>query len=107
MSVVDNFVGKYNYYSQVHIKCDQYYVQKELSMTGHEIGAAGSNELIYTVLMMQNNFIAPNINIEEIDEDCQGIHLVVNDAIEVPIHIAMSNSFGFGGVNTCLILENI
>lgn len=45
-------------------------------MTGHESAAAGSNELIYTVLMLENGFIAPSINIEEIDEECQGIEIV-------------------------------
>lgn len=80
-------------------------VSSTKSMTGHEIAAAGSNELIYTLLMMQNDFIAPNINIEEIDEKCQGIHIVANHAINAPIRVAMSNSFGFGGVNTCLIVK--
>lgn len=81
------------------------YVSSTKSMTGHEIAAAGSNELIYTVLMMKNNFIAPTINIEEIDEECQGIDIVANNAIDAPIHTAISNSFGFGGVNTCLVVQ--
>jgi 3-oxoacyl-[acyl-carrier-protein] synthase-1 len=81
------------------------YVSSTKSMTGHEVAAAGSNELIYTILMLQNHFVAPNINIEEIDEACRGIHIVANEAIESPIRIAMSNSFGFGGVNTCLIVK--
>jgi 3-oxoacyl-[acyl-carrier-protein] synthase-1 len=81
------------------------YVSSTKSMTGHEIGAAGSNELIYTLLMMNNNFIAPNINIEEIDQSCQGISIVANEAIDADIRIALSNSFGFGGVNTCLVVK--
>lgn len=83
------------------------FVSSTKSMTGHEIGAAGSNELIYTLLMMNNSFIAPNINIEEIDEGCRGINIVANNAIDAPIRIAMSNSFGFGGVNCCLIVKKL
>jgi 3-oxoacyl-[acyl-carrier-protein] synthase-1 len=83
------------------------FVSSTKSMTGHEIGAAGSNELIYTLLMMNNSFIAPNINVEEIDEECRGINIVANEAIDAPIRIAMSNSFGFGGVNSCLIIKKL
>jgi 3-oxoacyl-[acyl-carrier-protein] synthase I len=74
-------------------------------MTGHELGAAGSNELIYCLLMMQHNFIAPNVNVEEIDAQCLGINLVANQAREARIDVAASNSFGFGGVNTCIVLK--
>jgi 3-oxoacyl-[acyl-carrier-protein] synthase-1 len=81
------------------------YVSSTKSMTGHELGAAGSNEVIYCLLMMKNNFVAPNINIEERDPQCAGINLVANEAIEARINIAMSNAFGFGGVNTCVILK--
>ena len=80
-------------------------VSSTKSMTGHERGAAGSNELIYTLLMMEQNFIAPNINLEEIDPECGGIRIVANQPIEANIDIAASNSFGFGGVNTCVILK--
>jgi 3-oxoacyl-[acyl-carrier-protein] synthase-1 len=83
------------------------FVSSTKSMTGHEIGAAGSNELIYTTLMMRDGFVAPSINIEEIDEKCRGINIVANHAIEAPIRVAMSNSFGFGGVNACLILRSV
>jgi 3-oxoacyl-[acyl-carrier-protein] synthase-1 len=81
------------------------FVSSTKSMTGHEIGAAGSNELIYTALMMKDRFIAPNINIEKIDAECQGINILANEAIDAPIRVAISNSFGFGGVNTCLIIK--
>jgi 3-oxoacyl-[acyl-carrier-protein] synthase-1 len=83
------------------------FVSSTKSMTGHEIGAAGSNELIYTILMMKNNFIAPNINIEEVDPECGAINIVANSAIEESIRVAMSNSFGFGGVNTSLVFKKI
>ncbi|MFN3475987.1 MAG: beta-ketoacyl-[acyl-carrier-protein] synthase family protein [Candidatus Methylomirabilales bacterium] len=81
------------------------FVSSTKSMTGHELGAAGSNELIYTLLMMEHHFVAPNINIEEIDPQCAGINLVANQPLEARIDIALSNSFGFGGVNTCLVLR--
>jgi 3-oxoacyl-[acyl-carrier-protein] synthase-1 len=81
------------------------YVSSTKSMTGHELGAAGSNEIIYCLLMMEHNFIAPNINVEEIDPQCTGINLVANQAREDRIDVAASNSFGFGGVNTCMVLK--
>jgi 3-oxoacyl-[acyl-carrier-protein] synthase-1 len=81
------------------------HVSSTKSMTGHERGAAGSTELIYTLLMMEHNFIAPNINLEELDPQCSGINLVANQPIEGRIDIAASNSFGFGGVNTCILLK--
>ena len=81
------------------------YVSSTKSMTGHEQGAAGSNEIIYTVLMMEHQFIAPNINLQELDPECTGINLVANRAVEARISIAASNSFGFGGVNTCIVLK--
>jgi 3-oxoacyl-[acyl-carrier-protein] synthase-1 len=79
-------------------------VSSTKSMTGHELGAAGSTEVIYCLLMMQHNFVAPNINVEEIDPECGGINLVANQACETRIDVAASNSFGFGGVNTCLVV---
>src|SRR5690606_38360843 len=54
------------------------YVSATKSMTGHEQGAAGSNEIVYTLLMMAHHFIAPTINLEEIDPKCEGITLVAN-----------------------------
>lgn len=82
-------------------------VSSTKSMTGHEIGAAGSNEIVYTLLMMNRGFIAPSINIEEVDEQCRDIEIVANEAIDRPIDIAVSNSFGFGGVNAVLVLKRI
>ena len=79
-------------------------VSSTKSMTGHELGAAGSTELIYCLLMMQHHFVAPNINVEEIDPECGGINLVANQACETRIDVAASNSFGFGGVNRCLVV---
>ncbi|MGH8068669.1 MAG: beta-ketoacyl-[acyl-carrier-protein] synthase family protein [Candidatus Entotheonellia bacterium] len=81
------------------------YVSSTKSMTGHEQGASGSNEIVYTLLMMEHDFIAPNINLEELDAQCEGINVVANHAIAAKIDIAASNAFGFGGVNTCIILQ--
>jgi 3-oxoacyl-[acyl-carrier-protein] synthase-1 len=80
-------------------------VSSTKSMTGHELGAAGSNELIYCLLMMRHNFVAPTINVEELDPECGGINLVANQACEGQIDVAVSNSFGFGGVNTCIVMQ--
>jgi len=80
-------------------------VSSTKSMTGHESGAAGSNELVYTLLMMERGFCAPSINIDELDPDCAGIRVVANEAEPARIDVAISNSFGFGGVNTCLVLR--
>jgi 3-oxoacyl-[acyl-carrier-protein] synthase-1 len=81
------------------------YVSSTKSMTGHEQGAAGSNEIIYTLLMMEHQFIAPNINLVELDPACSSIKIVANRAFQAPIDVAASNSFGFGGVNTCIIIR--
>ncbi len=81
------------------------FVSSTKSMTGHETAASGATELIYTLLMMRHRFIAPSINIEELDPECAGINLVMNEAVETPIRVAMSNSFGFGGVNNALIVS--
>ncbi len=81
------------------------YVSSTKSMTGHEAGAAGSSELVYTLLMMAEGFVAPSINLDDLDPQCAGIKIAANEAVEAPIAVALSNSFGFGGVNTCLALR--
>jgi 3-oxoacyl-[acyl-carrier-protein] synthase-1 len=81
------------------------FVSSTKSMTGHETAAAGATELIYTLLMMQHGFIAPNINLQEVDPECAGMNIVANQAIDARVNIAMSNSFGFGGVNNVLIVS--
>ena len=74
------------------------------SMTGHSLGAAGVQEAIYSVLMMQNDFIAPNINVTELDEGAKGFDIVLEKR-DAKLNTVMSNSFGFGGVNACLIFK--
>ncbi len=72
------------------------------SLTGHALGAAGVNEAIYTLLMMENNFIAASANIENLDPAAAGLPIVLNRIDDVKIETAMSNSFGFGGTNATL-----
>ena len=74
------------------------------SLTGHSLGATGVQEAIYTLLMMQNNFIAGSINVETLDPEAEGTP-VVKESKEAKIDLAMSNSFGFGGTNATLILK--
>ena len=74
------------------------------SMTGHMLGATGSVEVAYTSLMIKNNLVAPTINLEEPDPDCD-LDYVPNNAVVYSINYAMSNSFGFGGTNACIILK--
>lgn len=76
------------------------------SQTGHEMWMAGASEIIYSMLMMQNGFIAPNLNFENPDED--SIHLnIPSKRIEKNFDIFLSNSFGFGGTNSTLIVKNL
>lgn len=75
------------------------------SMTGHSLGATGVQEAIYCILMMHNNFIAPNINVTELDEGAKPFDIVLQTR-EAKLDAVMSNSFGFGGANACLIFKN-
>ncbi|NLK85467.1 MAG: beta-ketoacyl-ACP synthase I [Aeromonadales bacterium] len=75
------------------------------SMTGHALGAAGVNESIFSILMMQNDFIAPSINIDELDEHAKKFDIVANVARNTKLETVMSNSFGFGGTNASIILR--
>ena len=70
---------------------------------GHTIGACGSMEAIFSILMMREGFLAPTLNLEQISEDCSGInHLQQTAAVQV--RRVLSNSFAFGGINASLIL---
>jgi len=80
------------------------HVSSTKSMTGHECWMAGASEVLYSVLMMQNNFIAPNINLEEPDEAASKLNLV-NKTLDKKFDVFLSNSFGFGGTNSALIIK--
>jgi len=79
-------------------------VSSTKSMTGHECWMAGASEVIYSTLMMQNDFIAPNINLENPDEDAAKLNLV-KTTLNKKIDIFLSNSFGFGGTNSALVVK--
>ncbi|AUJ70399.1 MULTISPECIES: beta-ketoacyl-ACP synthase I [unclassified Pseudoalteromonas] len=74
------------------------------AMTGHALGAAGVHEAIYSLLMLDNDFIAPSINIDELDEQAQGLD-IVTERRDGPLNTVMSNSFGFGGTNATLVMK--
>ena len=74
------------------------------SLTGHALGAAGSNESIYSLLMMEGGFLAQSPNIDELDEATAGVD-ILTAARELEVHTALSNSFGFGGTNASLIFS--
>ena len=80
------------------------YVSSTKSMTGHECWMAGASEIVYSMLMMQNNFVAPNINFENPDEDSAKLN-IAKTTIDKEINIFLSNSFGFGGTNSSLIIK--
>jgi 3-oxoacyl-[acyl-carrier-protein] synthase-1 len=79
-------------------------VSSTKGMTGHECWMAGASEVVYSLLMMQNDFIAPNVNFENPDEDSEKIN-VVPTMTEKKIDCFLSNSFGFGGTNSSLIIK--
>lgn len=74
------------------------------SMTGHECWMAGASEIVYSVLMMQNNFVAPNINLETPCEAAANLN-IARKTVDMPIDIILSNSFGFGGTNSALVIR--
>jgi len=82
------------------------YVSSTKSMTGHECWMAGASEVIYSMLMMQHSFVAPNINLENPDEDASKLNLV-NKTLNKKIDVFLSNSFGFGGTNSALIIKKL
>lgn len=73
-------------------------------MTGHECWMAGASEVVYSVLMMRGNFVAPNINLENPDEHSEPLNLATT-TVETEINTVLSNSFGFGGTNSALVIK--
>lgn len=76
------------------------------SLSGHALGAAGSNEAIYSILMMQNDFVCASANIQELDEQAEGLP-IVRENQNIKLNAVMSNSFGFGGTNATLIFSRV
>ena len=74
------------------------------SLSGHALGAAGVNESIYSLLMLQNDFVAESVNIENLDSEASGMP-IVRETKDVQLNRVLSNSFGFGGTNACLVFE--
>ena len=80
-------------------------ISSSKSLAGHSLGASGAQEAIYTMLMMQNNFIQASANIENMDEAAAGMPIVTKRMDNVDMNLAMSNNFGFGGTNACLVMK--
>ncbi len=77
------------------------------SMTGHSLGATGVQEAIYCILMMQNDFVCPSINVETLDEGAVGMPIALERIDGVDHQSVMSNSFGFGGTNCTLVMSKV
>ena len=82
------------------------WISSTKSMTGHECWMAGASEIVYSIIMMNHNFVAPNINLHHPDEDAVTLHLAT-ETVDTPIRTILSNSFGFGGTNSALIIQKI
>ena len=83
---------------------DKPMISSTKSMTGHSLGATGAHEAIYSIMMINENFIAPSINIESICDEAKGLDIVTN-AREAQLENILSNSFGFGGTNASLVIS--
>ncbi|KAA1244631.1 beta-ketoacyl synthase [Aquimarina sp. RZ0] len=82
------------------------FVSSTKSMTGHECWMAGASEIVYSLIMLNNSFIAPNINLENPDEDSVKLNLV-KETVDKKIDVFLSNSFGFGGTNSAIVIKKI
>ena len=82
---------------------DHPYISSTKSMTGHSLGATGVQEAIYSLLMINNGFITPSINISDLDEQAKD-KPIVTQAMKHDVDVVLSNSFGFGGTNCCLAI---
>jgi 3-oxoacyl-[acyl-carrier-protein] synthase II len=80
-------------------------VSSTKSMTGHLLGAAGGIEAIFTILALRDQIVPPTINLDHLDPECAGLDYVPHHAKNIPLNIAMSNSFGFGGTNGTIIFK--
>ncbi len=98
-------IGELNAIREVFAGKDIPHISATKSMTGHSLGATGAQEAIYSLLMMQNDFVAPSINIETLDEGAQGMPIARECVNGVNHETILSNSFGFGGTNCTLAIS--
>lgn len=98
-------IGEINAIREVFEGKDIPHISATKSMTGHSLGATGAQEAIYCLLMMQNGFVAPSINIENLDEGAKGMPIATECIEGVEHDTVISNSFGFGGTNCCLAMS--
>ena len=80
-------------------------ISSSKSLAGHSLGASGVQEAIYCLLMVENNFIQASANIDNLDETAKGMPIVTERIDNVELNTVMSNNFGFGGTNACLVLQ--
>ena len=83
------------------------WISSTKSMTGHECWMAGASEAVYCILMMQHRFVAPNINLENVDEHAATLKLARTTVDDIDLRTILSNSFGFGGTNSALVLKAV
>lgn len=83
------------------------YVGSTKSLSGHSLGAAGVQEAIYSLLMLDNDFLAASANIETLDPEAEGMPILRERVDNAGLSTVMSNSFGFGGTNACLVFEKL
>ena len=94
------------------IACDRLFngqralISSTKSMTGHECWMAGASEIVYSIIMMHHNFVAPNINLENPDEYSEKLNLT-SKTVDTEVNVVLSNSFGFGGTNSALVIRKL
>ncbi len=88
------------------VKSQKPYIASTKSMTGHENWMAGASEALYSILMMQNGFVAPNINLQHKIDEAKELN-IVTETIFTPVHTVLSNSSGMGGTNSALVIKSI
>jgi len=98
-------IGELDAIREVFEGKDTPHISATKSMTGHSLGATGVQETIYCALMLQNDFVAPSINVEEMDEGAKGMPIATERVDNVRHETIISNSFGFGGTNCCLAMS--
>ena len=77
------------------------------SYTGHTLGACGAIEAILSIMMMNNKWFSPNLNLKNVDENCGELDYIMNEGRNLDVNYIMTNNFAFGGINTSLILKRI